>query len=194
MLASQLNSLADVVGASLPQQNLNSDRTEGFDFDISTRNHIGKVGYNIKGTFGFARVMNLNFVSAQLGNSYLNWTQKDGNNFGTGANRYTNIYFGLNKNGQFESYNAIANSPFFVPRNTVVGDYRYEDWNGDGQINADDYHPFATVGLPVMTFGFNLGASYKNFDINALFQGAAMVTSSAFEQAQQPLWAGGNAH
>ncbi|QKJ30584.1 TonB-dependent receptor [Mucilaginibacter mali] len=193
LLANQLNSLADVVGASLPQQNLNSDRTEGFDFDISTRNHIGAFGYNLKGTMGFARIMNLTYVSAQLGNSYLNWSQRDGNNFGTGANRYTNIYFGLNRNGQFENYQAIENSPFFVPRNTTVGDYRYTDWNGDGQINADDYHPFATVGLPVMTFGLNVGLSYKNFDLNALFQGAAMVTSSAFEQAQQPLWAGGNA-
>jgi TonB-linked SusC/RagA family outer membrane protein len=193
LLASQLNSLADVVGATLPQQNLNSDRTEGFDFELSHRSHIGKFGYNLKGTFGFTRIMNLTFVSAPFGNSYLNWAQKDGNNFGTGANRYTNIYFGLNGNGQFENYQAIENSPIFVPRNTTVGDYRYGDWNGDGQINADDYHPFTTIGLPVVTFGFNLGATYKGFDFNALFQGAAMVTSSAFEQAQQPLWAGGNA-
>lgn len=198
--STQLSVLPDVVGAALPQQNLNSDRAEGFDFDISHRNHIGKFAYNIKGTFGFARYMNLTVVSAPLGNSYLNWSQNTGNPslpaipyLATGANRYTNIFFGLDKAGMYQNYQAIEYSPTYVARNTVVGDYRYGDWNGDGQVNGDDFHPFASVGMPLVTFGFNLGASYKGFDINALFQGAAMVNSAAFEQGQQPLWANGNA-
>jgi TonB-linked SusC/RagA family outer membrane protein len=193
LLGTQSGSLADVVGASLPQQNLNSDRNEGFDFELGTRNRIGKVNYNVRGTFGFTRIMNVVSTAARLGNSYLNWSQKNGSNIATGANRYTNVYMGYTSTGQFQNYSAIQNSPYFVPRNTVVGDYAYEDWNGDGQINGDDIHPIGNFGLPLITFGFNLGAAYKGFDINALFQGAAMVNASYVEQAQQPLWAGGNA-
>lgn len=193
LLATQLGSLADVVGASLPQQNLNSDRTEGYDFELSHRSHAGNVYYNVKGTFGFSRTMNVIQVSAAKGNSYLNWNQKNGSNVATGANRYNTVYMGYTSTGQYQNYASIENSPVFVARNTVVGDYAYQDWNGDGQINGDDIHPIGNYGLPLMTFGLNLGAAYKGFDANVLFQGAAMVNASFVEQAQQPLWAGGNA-
>jgi hypothetical protein len=75
----------------------------------------------------------------------------------------------------------------------VVGDYRYEDWNGDGQVGVDDSHPIANTGLPLITYGLTLGGSYKGLDINLLFQGAAMVNATYTEQLGGPLWAGGNA-
>jgi TonB-linked SusC/RagA family outer membrane protein len=193
LLATQLLTLSDVVGAGLPQQNLNSDRSKGFDFEISHRNMIGQFGYNMKAIFGFTRTMNVAQVAARTGNSYLNWIQKNGSNIATGANRNNNVYIGYGSNGQFENYAAIEHSGIYVSKNTVVGDYRYEDWNGDGQISVDDSHPIATSGLPIITYGFNLGAAYRGFDINGLFQGAAMVNATYMEQLREPLWAGGNA-
>jgi hypothetical protein len=75
----------------------------------------------------------------------------------------------------------------------VVGDYRYEDWNGDGQITDDDIHPIAYNGTPLITYGLTLGASYRGFDINTLWQGAADANISYFEQLNTPLWGGGSA-
>ena len=85
-------------------------------------------------------------------------------------------------------------------RGTVVGDYIYQDWNGDGQIDGNDNHPIAygsnpnggTV-TPQYTFGLNLGGSYKGFDVNVLFQGAAGINISYIEQLNIPLWGGGSA-
>ncbi|MEN0053615.1 MAG: TonB-dependent receptor [Mucilaginibacter sp.] len=188
LLATQLLTLPDVVGANLPQQNLNGDRAQGFDFEVSHRNTIGKFAYNVRGTFGYTRIMNTTRVQAKAGNSYLNWI-----NSTYTANRYNNIYWGYGSAGQFENWQAIENSGIYVNRNTVVGDYRYQDWNGDGQIGVDDSHPIASTGLPLITFGLNIGASYKSFDLNLLFQGAAMSYASYLEQLNTPLWAGGGA-
>lgn len=186
LLTSRLLTVPDVVGANLPLENLNSDRNEGFDFEIRHDNKIGKLFYNVRGTFGYTRIMNRHVERAKAGNSYLNW--RENNN-----NRYVGVYFGYGQNGQFENYGAIQNSPIYVGRGTVVGDYRYEDWNGDGQISVDDSQPIANTGLPLITYGFTLAGSYKGFDVNLLFTGAAMVNATYTEQLGMPLWAGGNA-
>lgn len=194
LLAARGVTVPDVVGAAFPQENLNSDRNEGFDFEVTHRNRIGKFDYNLRGTFGFVRTMNVYVESARLGNSYLNWIQKNNTtNVATGSNRYNNVYIGYGSNGQFENYQAIQNSPIYVPRSTVVGDYRYEDWNGDGQISVDDSYPIGNAGLPLITYGLALNGSYKGVDVNMLFQGAAMVNATYTEQLGGPLWAGGNA-
>jgi len=183
----------DVLGASLPQQNLNSDRTTGFDFEVTHRSHIGKFNYNIRGTFSYARTNWVTFAESKHGNSYLDWQQNN-------SNRYQAIQWGLGGSGQYQNYNQILNSPVFVNRGTVVGDYIYQDWNGDGQIDGNDNHPIAygsnpnggTV-TPQITYGLSLGGSYKSFDFNLLFQGAAKIDISYIEQLNIPLWGGGSA-
>ena len=156
LLATQSLTLPDVVGVGLPQENLNGDRTEGFDFELSHENRIGELNYMVKGVFGYTRTMNTKRVAARAGNSYLNW-----NNSTYTDNRWNNFYWGYGSNGQFQSYDDIINNPFYVSRNTVVGDYRYEDWNGDGQISTQDNRPISTSGLPNITYGFTINATYK---------------------------------
>src|SRR5699024_3489956 len=54
LLAKRNLSLPSDVGATLPQENLNSDRTEGIDLTLTHRNRFGKLHYKIKGVFSFA--------------------------------------------------------------------------------------------------------------------------------------------
>ena len=51
------------------------------------------------------------------------------------------------------------------------GDVRYIDANGDGTINNSDRIQMGTP-FPKVTFGVNLNAAYKGFDLTVLFQGA----------------------
>jgi TonB-linked SusC/RagA family outer membrane protein len=188
LLASQATTLPDVVGVGFPQENLNGDLTRGIDLEVNHRNQLGKFFYTIKGTMSITRTMNTTRVQARAGNSYLNWE-----NSTFTANRWNNLYWGYGSTGQFENYAAIKNSPIYVNRSTVVGDPRYEDWNGDGVISSQDSHPISTAGYPTLTYGLTIAASYKNWDFNTTISGAGNVYASYFEQLNTPLWAGGNA-
>lgn len=193
LLASSVLLVPEVLGATLPDENLNSDRTRGFDFEVSHRHHFGKLNYNIKATFSYSNTMTVKVAQAKQGNSYLDWR-------GLGANRNTGIQWGYGGVGQYANYGAIVNSPIYVDRGVVVGDYIYQDWNGDGQVDGNDVHPLvyggSPNGLPIfpkITYGFNIGLSYKDFDLNLLLQGSAIYSVSYIEQLNIPLWGGGSA-
>lgn len=192
LLDTRADNLPGVVGAGLPQENLNSDRAQGFDIEINHRYHIGEFNYFVKGTFGYTRTQWISKVHSAYGNSQLNWHNNN-------DNRYNNIFWGYGANGQFQNYQQILNSPQFVSRNAVVGDYILQDWNGDGVINDQDVHPIAqnvsnnNYSVPSTTFGLTLGGSYKGFDINTVWQGAAGINVSYIEQLNIPLWGGGSA-
>ena len=54
----------------------------------------------------------------------------------------------------------------------VPGDVRLVDVDGNGIIDANDRTDIGK-GMPDWTFGFNLGVSWKNFDLNMMWQGTA---------------------
>lgn len=101
--------------------------------------------------------------------------------------------FGHGADGQYNSWDDIINSPVFVGKGTLPGDYRYEDYNGDGVIDGEDHHPIATNSIPQLYYGFSIGAQYKGFDLDLLFQGAAMSHVSFPEMFNEPLMWNGNA-
>lgn len=193
LLATSILQVPEVLGAPLPEENLNGDRTRGFDLEVTHRNNIGKINYFVKGTFSYARTMNTTYAEAKQGNSYLDWMYNQ-------AYRNQGIQMGYGAAGQYQNYGQILNSPVYVSRGTVVGDYIYQDWNGDGQIDGNDVHPIAYGGnpngtplIPLITYGLTLGGSYDGFDINLLFQGTGMYSVSYIEQLNIPLWGGGSA-
>lgn len=194
LLASAVLQVPDVLGSTLPQDNLNGDRTQGVDFEIGHRGSIGQFRYNVKGTFLYTNTRNTTVSESKQGNSYLDWQRNN-----TGRNQ--NIQTGLSGAGQYQTYGQILNSPVAVGRGTVVGDYIYQDWNGDGQIDGNDDHPIVYGGgansgpgvLPKITYGLSVGGTYKSLDFNLLFQGTAIYNISYVEQLNIPLWGGGSA-
>ncbi|MFS2653277.1 SusC/RagA family TonB-linked outer membrane protein [Bacteroides thetaiotaomicron] len=54
----------------------------------------------------------------------------------------------------------------------VPGDVRFVDVDSNGIIDANDRTDIGK-GMPDWTFGFNLGVSWKNFDLNMMWQGTA---------------------
>jgi TonB-linked SusC/RagA family outer membrane protein len=53
------------------------------------------------------------------------------------------------------------------------GDIKYRDVNGDGVITQDDQVPIGLPTTPQIIYGFGFSAVYKQFDVNAFFQGLA---------------------
>lgn len=198
LLDNRLVSLPGSFGSTMPQENLNSDRTSGVELELRHRNRIGKVGYSIAGNISMTRTMTRFKESATRGNSYDYWRNNS-------AYRYNDIWFGKGDNGRYTSYDQIANSPIFTGVGTLPGDYIYEDWNGDGVIDGMDDHPIATTtdaskanfqdkrNYPLMNFGLNISADYMGFDLNLMFQGSSMSYVAYGEQLSSPLSWDGNA-
>jgi hypothetical protein len=178
-------SLPNTFGTSLPQENLNSDRTQGFDFTIGHNNTIGRFSYGVSANFGFSRTKNLYVESAPFTNSYERW--RNGR-----ADRYNDVIWGYTYLGQFMTEEEIA---MYALQNgdqgnlrELPGDFKYLDVNNDGVIDGRDELPLF-IGqngnnndlnpagkAPKINYGMTLYANYKGFDINILFQGAAMYT------------------
>ena len=184
LLATRNGGIPTVVGAGLPQENLNSDRTYGFEVELTHRNHIGDFNYNAKGMFSLARVERLYVERGAIGSSWNNWKNNQNN-------RLQGVQSGLQGDGQYQSWEEILSSPTYIGRGTIIGDYKYQDWNGDGEINGNDVHPTRFNQYPWMNYSMIFDASYKGFDLNFLLQGSAMSSLVYGEQLRQPMWGSG---
>ncbi|MFZ4861130.1 SusC/RagA family TonB-linked outer membrane protein [Sphingobacterium sp. Mn56C] len=78
--------------------------------------------------------------------------------------------------GIFQSADEITNSPKQFNDNTLPGDLKYRDVNGDGKIDANDRTVIDGV-FPKLNYSFNFSASFKNFDFSAMLQGVHGVKS-----------------
>lgn len=187
LLTTRVGSLPGVVGAKLPQENLNSDQTRGFEIELSHTNRIGDFSYQIRGNMSYTKTKTKYYEMAQLGNSYLNWRN--------GVNeRNNNVWWGYSGNGRITSWDEIYNNPVYIGRGSIMGDYEYADWNGDGWINDLDVHPLATNGqVPLINYGFTTTAQWRGLDLNILWQGAGQKYVTPREFLYQPLWASTNA-
>lgn len=200
LLASRIGNIPGSFGASMSQENLNSDRTKGIELEIRHTNRVGDFSYTISGNVSYTRTMFRYVERNPSGNSYANW--RDRNN----SNRYNDIWFGYGAAGRYQSYEQIANSGIFAGNSTLPGDYIYEDWNGDGTIDDNDRHPIATTlssgnfddfqnkrNYPLMNFGLNFSGNWKGIDLSLTFQGSAMSYIAYGEQLAAPLQFDGNA-
>lgn len=186
LLATRATSLPIIVGASLPQENINSDKTTGFEIEISHRNQINDFKYQINANMAYTRTKYRHQEHGAYGNSYEEWRNSR-------ENRYADIWWGYGKGGRFGSYDDIANSVVYADRGTLPGDYIYEDWNGDGMKSDLDVHPIAYNGVPKVNFGITLAAQWKGIDFNALLQGALKKSVSYVEILAEPSWGDDNA-
>lgn len=201
LLGNRLVTVPGSFGANMPQENLNSDQTRGVELSLTHKNKFRDLGYSISGNVGLTRTKIIYQELARAGNSQENWRNNK-------LNRYNDVWFGYGYIGQYQSFEQIATYNQFTNRGTLPGDYIYEDWNGDGVIDDLDRHPIATAinpnstsadgddarhNYPLLNFGLNLAFDYKGFDLNLLFQGAAMSYVSYPEAFREPLAFDGNA-
>lgn len=90
-------------------------------------------------------------------------------------------YYGYIIDGVFQSEEEAAAAPSFPGYNDATvyingvaqqgtGKFKYRDVNGDGAITSDD-QTYIGNPHPKFTYGLNLNAGYKNFELTVFFQG-----------------------
>lgn len=177
-----------ILGVTEPQINIDSRVTAGMELSLSHRNTVKDFTYYVTGTATLARTMNLH-VESQATSQYYSSHNYFGTGFivnggGSSQNRWTDAKglwkYGLD-GGRFTSWDEIYNSDVKYDANTgmqttVMGQYKLLDANGDGYITAHDVQYTWAEANPPLQFGLNLGFSYKGFDFNMVWQGAAMTS------------------
>lgn len=185
LLATSTAVIPSTVGASLPQENIESDRTFGWEIQMSHYNKIGQVNYWVTGQVSATKNRWLYHLDSRAGNSMANWYRQNV------SGRNKDIWFAYEEAGRFQSYEDIQYHPLTginYSSNTLPGDYYYEDWNEDGVIDDNDRHPVATYNLPVFNYGLTIGLDWKGIDFSMNWQGAAGVYTAYTEVFSQVGW------
>ncbi|MDR1723297.1 MAG: TonB-dependent receptor [Tannerella sp.] len=184
LLATRTGSLPTVVGAALPQENINSDRHFGLELELRHRYKYEDLIYSVKAMGSITRQKLLYVERGLIGSSWSNWNNNQNN-------RLQGVHKGYGAGGQFTSWEEIWNSPVYIGRGTIIGDYYYEDWNGDGQIDGNDSHAIRYNQTPWLNFSLNGNLQWKGFDFDMLWQGSALGSLVYGEQLREPLWGSG---
>ncbi|MDP4240699.1 MAG: SusC/RagA family TonB-linked outer membrane protein, partial [Bacteroidota bacterium] len=174
------NSLLGVFGATPSYENIGKVTSKGLEVTLNYTNSIGEIKYNIGGLASYnfnkidymAEVPPVSLKAAQTGNPI-------GSTFGYVANGFYDIT-DFNSEGSL-----IATLP--VPSFGAVqpGDIKYIDQNKDGKIDQADLVRVGKTYLPQFDYSFNIGASYKGFDLRILFQGATGRTINLLDVSTQ---------
>lgn len=154
---------------SNPLTNGGEMENKGIDVSATYRKTGGDVHFDITTNFTLNRnkVLKLGTASEYYLDGYL-----DFNNFPTTRTQtgYEIGQFYLFKtNGVIKTDKELQEVLPLQP-NAQLGDLRFEDVNGDGQLNDDDRIFFGS-GLPKFEYGVTGNVYYKNFDLNIFIQG-----------------------
>ncbi len=178
-------SIPDFYAISIPQENLNVSENQGLELSLYHRNSIGDFSYRVQGQISLTRSRmtyiesentreykssmdywrncNLNRWNGYMSGSIYQWTGERFHNLNE-TNASQVLY---DTNGSGEGNRAL-----------VPGMYQIVDRNGNGYIDGEDVYYTWGSSMPPLQFGFTIGGSYKNFDFNLIFSGAAMKTKS----------------
>lgn len=185
LLATPIIGVPGTYGISLPPQNINSDRTEGFEISLSTTGRIGNVTYIISPNMSFTRTEWLHYEQ----NSPLNATS---NYTGQLSHRWSDLVWGYKVIGQFQDYSQIYAAPDQDGkgnRTLLPGDYEFADVNHDGVINSGDKTVIATGNAkPLIYFASDFNVHWENFDVSLLLQGATMYHQAYQEEFVTPFY------
>ena len=145
--------------------NVGKVRNRGIEISLEHRNTVNRdFHYSVSGNISFID----NKLTALNGGSpiYTNYSSVQVVDQG-----YPLYYFwGYDYQGIYRSQEEIdaylPNSPGVFQ----VGDAKYRDVNGDGKINDQDRIELGS-SIPWLNYGLNLGAWWKDFDLQLFFQG-----------------------
>jgi len=180
----------NIIGINTPQANVGELKSWGTELDIKWRDKIGKFEYR------------LGFNISDNQNKLVRYDGK--NSVGTGGvvnfleGFAMNTVWGYKTDGFFQTqaeadeYKTRVSYPFFA--SPKAGDVKYLDLNGDGVINSGNGTPENPGDLVCLgtinaryTYGFELGASWKNIDFSVFFQGAMERKFLIAEETLSPM-------
>lgn len=172
-MAAQGLDLPAQLGTSAPLTNIGTSRVQGWEVEASWRQQFGDFGYNVRVVlFDYKRTIE-SYPNENLSLAQAHYPGKD-----------LGEIWGYQTDGLFQSdeeaaaYTAEVDQSFITGWSYSAGDLKYVDLNGNGEIDRGNYTVGDTGDLQVIgnstpryQYSFNLGLTYKNWDLNAFIQG-----------------------
>ncbi len=144
----------------------------GVELNISYNDKWGDWSFGAAANFAY----NHNEITDLGGVDYLETGYNQRNAVGFAMNSYY-LYQAdgfFNSQEEADAFTAKYGNPF-GGGDFKAGDIRYVDTDGNGTLNGKD-RVMANSSDPVYTFGLNLNAGWKGFDLSLMFNGAAKVS------------------
>jgi len=175
-------SLPDEAGLddnSSPSVNLAKVQNKGYEVALNYNNNIGDFKFGIGGNISriWNKVLDLGGQGDQINSYYIN---RVGAAIGS--------FYMWQADGLFGTAADVAQHAT-QSTSTKAGDIKYRDQNGDGKIDGLD-RVITGNDVPYFTYGANLTASYKNFDVGLLGQGVSDVKVYLEAEASQAFFNG----
>ena len=186
ILTTRVLEIPSTFGASLPAENIGIVDNKGFEIILNYRKNIKDFDYYANLNFGYSTNEVIDRAEADDVDPLRKLT---GRSIGT---RFGFVAEGLFLTQQeIDDLNGSAPGGTYQTQNPQPGDIKYVDVNGDGLVDNDDRTVIGMNDVPEITFGLNLGFSYKQFDFSALFQGAANFDMYLSQEAAWAFFNGG---
>ena len=150
-----------LLGIAYPAENIGKTRYYGLETQLSWQDHIGKVNYYVSANWSMEQNKRLFMDEQYVPYDYLKMTGQP-----------TGTIYGLVATGFLTAKDIADGYPVMNGFNNIqVGDVKYKDMNGDGEINEFDR---TVIGgdKPTCYFGIDLGFEWKGLEVTALIQGA----------------------
>jgi len=145
-------------------------KNTGIDLLITQRGKFGgKDGVNFDATLALTTYKNEIASLAEGIDFYDTRGSRIGNWIRNQKGHEMSSFFGYKVIGLFKDAAEVAAAP--KQDGKAPGRFRYQDVNGDGEITPAD-RVFLGSPNPDFTYGLNLNASYKNWDVSAFFYGS----------------------
>jgi len=158
-----------------PVMNAGTIENKGFEIALTHRNTVGDLYYYVG--------VNASTISNKVKEVTIGQVQEYGgyNPQGEGTVTWAKVgypiggFFLTKTDGLFQSQAEVQahknKDGGLIQPNAEPGDIRFIDYNGDGQISADD-RQYCGSPFPKWNLGFSLGGEWKGIDLSLFFDGA----------------------
>lgn len=168
-------SIPQVLGIGTAPVNVGSVRNVGWEFTGTYQDKIGNVQFNITPVISVAK--NIVLFKDEAAQRYP-WL--------TATGHPINQEFGYKFIGFYKDQADVDQSARPNTGSVKPGDLKYADLNGDKVIDQLDKMAIGKPNLPTTNIGLTLGARYKGFSMNVLFQGAYDYSFSIIGSGIEP--------
>lgn len=175
ILTTRNAAIPQYAGLTLPDENIGKCKNVGTELSLGYGRQISKDwSVNSSVNFSYSRGT-IEFIDEPA--TTFEWQKRTGKAIGT----QSDMYLMYQADGIFRTQEELDAYPHLSQAR--VGDVKFKDINGDKKIDGDDKVRQDKPAIPEIMYGINLGASYKNWSLSMLWQGAAKVWQYTFMEA-----------